>query len=140
MITNSWIRITAWAAGLVAVAAALHIIQLLYMPVIKPVLDVLLPLSIAFVLALLLDPTIDWIQNKGISRGAAVGLVAVIFVGVIIVSSIFLIPVLIDQAKELGEDVPKYTREVEAYVDALMRKECIFRLLSRMRHHAMAVG
>jgi len=122
MITNSWIRITAWAAGLVAVAAALHIIQLLYMPVIKPVLDVLLPLSIAFVLALLLDPTIDWIQNKGISRGAAVGLVAVIFVGVIIVSSIFLIPVLIDQAKELGEDVPKYTREVEAYVDALMRE------------------
>lgn len=122
MITNNWIRITAWAAGLVAVAAALHIIQLSYTPVIKPVLDVLLPISIAFILALLLDPTIDRIQRRGVSRGAAVGFVAVIFVGVIVISSISLIPVLINQAKELGNDVPRYSREVEAYADVFMRE------------------
>lgn len=120
MITNSWIRITAWAAGLLAVAAALHIIQLLYMPIIKPVLDVLAPLSFAFALALLLDPAIDRIQRRGLSRGAAVGVVAAALLAVIAISSIFLIPALIDQAKELGNNVPGYTREAENYGSRFM--------------------
>ncbi|MEN6519913.1 MAG: AI-2E family transporter [Armatimonadota bacterium] len=120
MITNSWVRITAWAAGLLAVAAALHIIQLSYLPVIKPVLDVLLPISIAFVLALLLDSTIDRIQKRGISRGAAVGIVALAFVAIIVISAVFLIPALIDQAKELGLNAPGYTRDAGVYINRFM--------------------
>ncbi|MEN6372794.1 MAG: AI-2E family transporter [Armatimonadota bacterium] len=120
MTTRSWLRITSWAAVLLAVAAALHIIQILYLPVIKPVLDVLLPLSFAFALALLLDSTIDRIQRRGISRGAAVGIVALAFVAVIVISAVFLIPALIDQAKELAKNAPTYTREAGTYINGFM--------------------
>lgn len=120
MITNSWVRISAWAAGLLAVAAALHIVQVLYKPFIGPVLETLTPIFFAFALALLIDPTIDRLQKIGLSRGRAVAFVALAFVAVIVIISIFLIPVLINQATELAANMPKYWSQMEGYISGVM--------------------
>lgn len=120
MITNTWLRITAWAAGLVAVAALLNIIALLYEPLIRPVLDVLLPFSIAVALALLLDPAIDRMEKRGMPRGRAVAVVALCFLLVIAVFGVFVVPVLINQAKELADNLPGYYTQAQDYVGRWM--------------------
>jgi predicted PurR-regulated permease PerM len=120
MITNSWVRITAWAAGLVAIAALLHIVQILYRPMIAPVLDVLAPLSIALAIALLLDPTIDRLQKRGLSRGAAVGLVALLFLAFLVLLVSILMPILIRQAGELSKNVPEYWQKAEKSINGWM--------------------
>lgn len=122
MITNSWVRITAWAAGLLAVAALLHIVQILYGPVIAPVLSVLSPLSIALALALLLDPTIDRLQRRGLPRGAAVGLVALLFLAFLVLIISVLVPILIKQAGELSQRVPGYWLKAESSINDCMSK------------------
>ena len=129
MITNGWVRITALAAALVALAAALFIVRILYAPVIEPVLGVLLPLSIALALALLLDPTIDRMQRRGLSRGLSVAIVAIAFIGAFAVLLIFLVPVLVRQAAEMANNLPKYFGQVQDYISrfisahqALLRK------------------
>jgi len=120
MITNSWVRITTWAAVLVAVAAALHIVQLLYEPVLNPVLEVLAPVFIALALALLLDPVIDKLETFGLNRSIAVCAVAVLFLAVIIVLVAFLIPSVVTQAKGLADDMPEHYQKAERYVNNYM--------------------
>jgi predicted PurR-regulated permease PerM len=120
MITNGWVRITAWAAGLLAVAAALHIVQLLYSPIVAPALQVIYPLCIALALALLLDPTIDKLERRGLPRGVSVGLVAIVFVAAIVLLAMFLVPALIGQAKELADHSGTYYREASTGINQLL--------------------
>ena len=120
MITQGWVRITAWAAGLVAAAAVFYIIHLLYVPFFKPILDVLLPFSVAVALALLLDPTIQRLTRRGIPRPLATALVAIIFIATFVILAIFLIPILIYQAKELANNWTDYTVAAQKYINDLM--------------------
>lgn len=116
MITNSWLRVTAWAAGLVAVAAALFVVYVLYRPLIEPVLHVLLPFSIAVALALLLDPTMSRLERHGVPRGASIGIVAIIFLSIVAVLAVFVIPAASRQATELSANWPKYYADGEGYL------------------------
>ncbi|MBI2843468.1 MAG: AI-2E family transporter [Armatimonadetes bacterium] len=122
MITNSWLRITAWAAGLLAAAAVLNIISVLYQPVIRPVLQILLPFSVAVALALLLDPTIDRLERRGLSRGASVAGVSLIFLLVFAAIGILLVPVLVSQAMELADNLPHYYREASKQVSNIVSR------------------
>jgi len=113
MITNSWVKLTAWAAGLVALGAGLFITQVLYVPIIKPVLSVLLPISVAVALALLLGPTIDRMQRRGLSRGLSVTILALAFLAAVAILAVFLIPALVNQATSLAGNMPKYVKQVQ---------------------------
>lgn len=116
MVTNSYYRALTWAAVLLSIAAGLYIVSILYNPLIRPILQVLLPFSIAVVLALLLDPAITWMSQRGLSRGTAVALVIFLFLLTVVILAMVLIPVLIRQASELSDNAPKYvsTAQVQA--------------------------
>ncbi len=92
----------------------------------RPVLDVLAPVSIAVALALLLDPTIDRLQRRGLSRGTAIGLVSISFVAAIVVLTIFLAPILVKQAKELAENMPGHYRKTAEAVNQMVANNAGF--------------
>lgn len=122
MITNGWLRVIAWAAALVGAAAAIHVLLLLYQPIIRPILQVLLPFSVAVGLALLLDPTIDRLADRGMSRGFAVALVATSFLTAFVILAVFLVPVMVSQARELAGNLPEYYQQAEAETTAVMAR------------------
>ncbi len=111
MITNSWLRVTALAAALVAVLAALGIITLTYKPIIQPVLSVLLPFSIAVAIALFLDPTISRLEARGLARGWSVAIIAVLFLAAVGLFGVFIVPAVAGQATELASNLPGYYQQ-----------------------------
>jgi predicted PurR-regulated permease PerM len=69
---------------------------------------VLPPFVIAFGIAFLLDPLIGRLQRRGCPRILAVTSVFAVFMAAFVVSIIFLLPVVIQQARELGDHYAHY--------------------------------
>tara|TARA_B100000686_G_scaffold204113_1_gene210880 strand:+ start:5369 stop:6430 length:1062 start_codon:yes stop_codon:yes gene_type:complete len=69
---------------------------------------VLTPFMIAFTLAYLLDPLVDFLVEKKISRTAAVLLLIGSFFSLLLAMMILLFPVLQDQVERLAHNVPRY--------------------------------
>jgi predicted PurR-regulated permease PerM len=76
------------------------VILILTIPIVASVLS---PLLISLILSLLLTPLIDAMENIGINRGAAVGIIFVILGGAIIISLKFLIPGLNQEIQSLSK-------------------------------------
>src|SRR3569833_3598545 len=56
------------------------------------------PVSIAFVIAMVLDPTVDRLENRGCPRGLATALVFLLFVVATVAIVVLLSPGISDQA------------------------------------------
>lgn len=65
--------------------------------------SVLAPLVISLILSLLLTPLIDAMENIGINRGAAVGIIFIFIGGLIVISLKFLIPGLNQEIQSLSK-------------------------------------
>lgn len=117
MITSSWMKVTAWAAVLVAVAAGLYIVSVAYEPVLRPILNVLLPFSVAVALALLLDPMLTRLERRGLARWLSVTIIAAIFLSAVVVLAVFVVPAVARQADELASNLPEYYKHAESYLD-----------------------
>lgn len=105
-----WFSLTA-----LAVAVLLGLIGLLFWGlgwVIEKLTPVLLPLALAGVIAYLLDPVVDFIEQKGIPRTRAIVLVffvaATLFVGLLAT----VVPRLIYETGALIQRVPEYSKRV----------------------------
>lgn len=79
-------------------AIALGAILVLVFPFIK---SLLVPLGLCLVLALLLNPLIDRLENIGLSRGAAIGLVFMVLGGVLFLSIRLLTPGINQEIQEV---------------------------------------
>lgn len=89
-----------WGAALFYAAVGLLAVWLLWTG-----RAILLPLSIAFVIAIVLDPLVDRLENRGISRGLGTFMVFFVFLGGMTVALIGLSPVLSDQASRMAADI-----------------------------------
>lgn len=78
--------------------------------------NLLPPFIIALVIAWLLDPLISRLQSRKCPRVLAVSLVFVVFLGAFAIGLIFLIPVIIDQAKQLAFNFPMYLDTFGEYI------------------------
>ena len=87
------------AAFMVALWAARRLSRWLYAWMGIPILDVLPPFIIAFALAFLLDPVVDWLQRRGLSRALGVAIVGLSFVVVFLIVGFLLVPKIVDQAR-----------------------------------------
>ncbi len=67
------------------------------------VASILTPLVISLILSLLLTPLIDVMENIGINRGAAVGIIFILLGGLIIIGLKFLIPSLNQEIQSLSK-------------------------------------
>jgi predicted PurR-regulated permease PerM len=73
---------------------------------------VLLPLAIAGIIAYLLDPVVDFLQAKGMGRTWAILLVFLLGIGTVAGICAFIIPRLIVEMKDLGEQIPYYRDKI----------------------------
>lgn len=106
-----WYHITGIAA---VIAVSLYFLYL--------VRGVLPPFVIAFAIAWLLDPLLDRIQSRGCPRILAVSAVYVVFLAAFILGLVFLVPVVVDQAKQLGTDFPGYSERFSTFASDFMRE------------------
>jgi predicted PurR-regulated permease PerM len=74
--------------------------------VISALAAILSPILIAFGIAYLLDPVLEWMVKRGMSRGVAATLLLLAFIGTLATVLTFLIPKAIDQVKEFIDDLP----------------------------------
>lgn len=70
------------------------------LPIFMPIL---LPLLVSLVLSLLLTPLVDRLENLGINRGAAVGMIFVVFGGLVIIGIKVLLPIVGQEIQTLSQ-------------------------------------
>lgn len=89
--------------GLIAVAivAAIGALQ-----------TVIIMIVLALFLALGLNPLVEWVQRRGVPRGPAVGLVALVLIGVIVLGVWAVLPVVSVQINSLIRNLPGYLQEL----------------------------
>ncbi|HUV04463.1 MAG TPA: AI-2E family transporter [Armatimonadota bacterium] len=108
---------TQWYHVLFLAIAIAVLTTLLYL-----VRGILPPFVIAFVIAWLLDPLLGRLQKRGCPRILAVSAVYIVFLAAFVLGLVFLVPPVIDQAKQLGQDLPGYAERFGAFAADLMEK------------------
>jgi len=86
--------------------------------VFKPVL---LPLSISFILYILLQPVVIKLQGKGIGDGISISLVLILLLFLIAASVILLFPLMLEQITELQNRLPVIWQKLSSFIDAFGR-------------------
>jgi len=75
--------------------------------------DIIALLFIAVIVFSLLDPLVDWLEKKRINRSVGVILIYIIFFALIGTAFSFLIPPVIEQAKEFSQNLPQYSQNLQ---------------------------
>jgi sporulation integral membrane protein YtvI len=89
----------------------------LFFDVLKLLLKGILPFLFALVLAILIDPFVDWLeQKKGIQRGLAVAFVLFLLVIFITLFMVFVISRLVIELSDLYQQIPLYTQTWYGYI------------------------
>ncbi len=80
--------------------------------------SILLLFAVVFLVAMVLNPIVAFLQRRRIHRGLAVALLALALVAVFALALSFLIPPLLTQVDELIRQTPKAWNRVQAQVQA----------------------
>jgi predicted PurR-regulated permease PerM len=105
-----WVRVTLTIAAVAAVLIAMW-----------SVINIVILVLIAAVLAIGLDPAVRAIERRGRTRGRAVTLIFLGALAVVILFSWLVIPPLVSQVGELADDIPVYVQELSERDDAIGR-------------------
>ena len=111
-----WPPMSYWVRVLLTIAAVSAVLIALW-----SVINIVVLVLIAAVLAIGLDPAVRSIERRGSTRGRAVTL---IFMGALAIAILFawlVIPPLVTQVGELADDIPGYVQELSERGDAIGR-------------------
>lgn len=81
--------------------------------------DVLFPFVAGAALAYLLDPLADRLERAGLSRLLAVGLLFLVFLLLLVLGLLVLLPLTLDQLRDLIANAPSYAEKLRAFVVTL---------------------
>src|SRR5271165_2313913 len=84
--------------------------------------SILLLFAVVFLVAMVLNPIIAFLERRGIHRGLAVALLALAFVAVYALVLAFLIPPLLTQVDELIRQTPEAWNRAQVQVQAFGRR------------------
>lgn len=119
---TSWLQII-FLAIIAAVLVASHdILRNILSSFLNLVETVLPPFIIALVIAWLLDPLLDKLQARKVPRILAVTVVYVLFLGAAVAAIRFLVPSIIEQARQLATDLPDYYTSLSGTATDLMKR------------------
>ena len=68
--------------------------------------DTLLLFAIAFLIAMVLNPGVAWLERRGLNRGVAVVLLVAVLLAILVVVAFLVIPRFIEQSQQLIEQIP----------------------------------
>jgi len=105
-----------WARWTLTVAAVSAVLAALW-----SVLNIMVLVLMAAVLAIGLDPAVRAMERRGQSRGRAVTLIFLGALAVVILFASLVIPRLVTQVGELADDIPGYVDDVAKREDAIGR-------------------
>lgn len=105
-----WYQILALSLAIAVLVTFLYLVR-----------GVLPPFIIAFAIAWLLDPVLDRLQKRKVPRMLAISAVYLVFLGVFVIALIFLVPAIIEQAKQLGHDLPGYADRLRVVAADFMK-------------------
>ena len=110
-----WAAVT--AVSFVALGAVATLLGWLIVQAISYLQPVLTPIAIAAILAYLLEPVVEWLESRRLSRTMSV--IAVFSVSIAIVAGIlvYIIPVVGNQAQELAAHLPEYTERAQTLIN-----------------------
>lgn len=77
---------------------------------------ILLPFVAGMGVAYFLDPLADRLQRRGLSRGAATGLITFVFFGAVALAAILLVPIIVEQAVGFAGRAPGYLEELRRWL------------------------
>lgn len=75
--------------------------------------DVIALLFVAVIVFSILDPLVDFLERKKINRSLGVALIYVVFFAILGTAFSFLIPPLVNQAKDFSEKLPEYSQNLQ---------------------------
>ena len=105
-----WVRVVLTIAGTVAVLFVLW-----------SVINIVLLIAMAAVLAIGLDPAVRFFERRGQGRGRAVALISLPVIGLVILFAWLVIPRIVTQIGELADGIPTYVQRLQARDDAIGR-------------------
>lgn len=103
VLQNPWVR-----AGLAVAAVALVCFAMYALSF------VLIPLLLAFLVAYVMDPVVDWFEARKMSRSFAIMVFAVVGLIILISIPLFAVPSLIDQADEFTQRARQFTVKTDS--------------------------
>lgn len=101
-------------ATLVKIVAVFLLLYFAYL-----ILDILVLLFVALILASLIDPLADWLEKKKLKRGLAVLLVYLVIFGLLALIFALLVPIVVSQASQLIDNFGLYWQKVLAGFSAV---------------------
>jgi predicted PurR-regulated permease PerM len=118
-----WMKV---AAGVIVVVALAFLIVVLR--------HVLILVLASLVLAIGLQPAVQWLTARNVRRGAAVGLIFA--VGVVLVGAFLavVIPIVARQVTELIKTAPQYLEQAQAKSSLLGKLDRQFHVIDKVRH------
>jgi predicted PurR-regulated permease PerM len=105
-----WVRVVLTIAGVAAILLVLW-----------SVVNIVVLIAMAAVLAIGLDPAVRFFERRGESRGRAVALISVSVTALVILFAWLVIPRIVTQVGELADDIPNYIERLSARDDAIGR-------------------
>lgn len=78
--------------------------------------DVILPFLLGAALAYCLDPIADWLEDHGLSRAWATGLITFFAIMAFIVATLLVVPILVRQASDLVQTAPQMASNLQAFL------------------------
>ena len=92
------------------------------LPVIFTILKVISPFFIGFIIAWLLYPLVNKLQEKGVKRGLGVAIVFLLLLVVIYLFCLAVIPTLIEQINEMVKMIPDLMKDAREVIDKVFLK------------------
>lgn len=88
----------------------------------KDLVAILTPLLWGAVIAYLFYPLVEKLQSRGLPRVLSILLVYLFFIGIIVIISLYIVPLLVSEFSALAERIPSYTVKVQQWFDSLQAK------------------
>lgn len=92
------------------------------LPIVLTILKVISPFFIGFIIAWLLNPLVNKLQEKGVKRSLGVAIVFLLLLVVIYLFCLAVIPTLIEQVNEMVKMIPDFLKDAREIVDKVFLK------------------
>ncbi|MHB8171534.1 MAG: AI-2E family transporter [Thermincolia bacterium] len=113
--------------------ALLVVVPMVGVYFINLVRGILLPFILAFLVAYLLQPMVIFLERRGLTRLLAICAVYLFMFGLVMGVAFYGFPKLISELNQLGEAIPKYTRQIQEVNDSIQLQYSRFALPDSVR-------